>query len=563
MRSIQTGCWLMVAVWLAGPAAASDAADPADHLFLGDHIVTLEDGGQSVSAVAVRAGRIAWVGDREKAAHLRGSHTQIHELGAHALLPGFVDAHGHLALTAMTTDTANLASPPVGPVADLAGLQGELRAYMATKEIPPGEWVMGFGYDDSLLKERRHPTRTELDAVSGEHPIVLLHVSGHLMAGNSLALQTAGITSETPDPEGGTIRREADGRTPGGVVEETATYAFRAVLARPPTADQFERAVQAFARHGVTTIQDGASSPETVAQLEELDAAGRLKVDVVAYPVGMDPKAIPADFAFGTRGRLEVPGIKLVLDGSPQGKTAYLSQPYHVPPEGLAADYRGYPILTEPQVQGIVAHWLGRKIPILAHANGDAAAELLIDAVEAAAPGHDHRTVMIHAQTVREDQLDRMSRLGIIPSFFSTHTFYWGDWHRDSVLGPERAERISPTRSAMHRGMHFTVHNDAPVVPPDMVRLLWATTNRKTRSGRVLGAEQRLTVEEALRAMTVEAAYQSFDEADKGSIAVGKQADLVVLSGNPLETAPAELLELRVEETWSRGERVFAAPAGD
>ena len=182
---------------------------------------------------------------------------------------------------------------------------------------------------------------------------------------------------------------------------------------------------------------------------------------------------------------------------------------------------------------------------------------MLIDAVDAAAPQHDHRTVMIHAQTVREDQLTRMKTLHMIPSYFSTHTFYWGDWHRDSVLGEERGQRISPMASTRQRGMVFTVHNDAPVVPPDMIRLLWASTNRQTRSGRILGPEQRLSIYDALRAMTINAAYQHFEEHEKGTIEVGKQADLVVLSRNPLAMSPADLLELRIIATYAHGQHIF------
>jgi predicted amidohydrolase YtcJ len=194
---------------------------------------------------------------------------------------------------------------------------------------------------------------------------------------------------------------------------------------------------------------------------------------------------------------------------------------------------------------------------MLAHANGDAAADMLINAVRAAGFNSDHRTVMIHAQTVREDQLTDMKTLGMIPSFFSAHSFYWGDWHRDSVFGTERALRISPTASTVARNMVFTLHNDAPIVPPDMIRLLWATTNRITRSGKVLGANQRISTYDALRGMTSHAAYQHFEEADKGTIEIGKLADLVVLSEDPLSTPKAELMRLRIEATYSRGSPVF------
>jgi predicted amidohydrolase YtcJ len=195
----------------------------------------------------------------------------------------------------------------------------------------------------------------------------------------------------------------------------------------------------------------------------------------------------------------------------------------------------------------------------MAHANGDAAADMLIKAVNNAEISSDHRTIMIHAQTVREDQLDQMKQLRIIPSFFSTHTFYWGDWHRDSVFGEDRAMRISPTKSTLNRKITFTVHNDAPVVPPDMIRLLWSTTNRKTRSGKVLGEEQKISTYDALKAITINAAYQHFEDDIKGTIEVGKQADLVVLSKDPLKIDTENLLEIDVVATFSRGLEIFNA----
>ena len=182
---------------------------------------------------------------------------------------------------------------------------------------------------------------------------------------------------------------------------------------------------------------------------------------------------------------------------------------------------------------------------------------MLIEAVKNAGITSDHRTIMIHAQTVREDQLDQMKELSIIPSYFSTHTFYWGDWHRDSVFGEDRAMRISPTKSTLNRKMPFTVHNDAPVVPPDMIRLLWSTTNRKTRSGKVLGEEQKISTYSALEAMTINAAFQHFEDDIKGSIEVGKLADLVVLSEDPLSIPVNELLELKIMATYSHGKEIF------
>ncbi len=559
---------LPVALLVSLSVWADEATVPADHLFTGKHIITMEPGSDKnrkarPTALAVLGEKIIWMGDERDAEALIGEETQVHALGERALLPGFIDAHGHLSFLGATVALANLAPPPVGPVTSFETLQQTLTEYIETNQIPPGSWVVGFGYDDSLMEEKDHPDRRVLDSVSTTHPIALTHVSGHLATANSLGLARAGIDAESKDPNGGHIRRYPDSNEPTGVLEETATYALQSEIMQPRgnPLDTVSNALTTYAQNGVTTAQDGGAQRATLQLLQAAATAGLLNLDVITYfRVSSNDLTVMDGIPLRRyHNRLKVGGVKMMLDGSPQGKTAYLTRPYHVPPPGQADDYRGYPILSDAAVDAMFDAYLDARIPILAHANGDAAADQLINAVAKAAPRADHRTVMIHAQTVREDQLDRMKDLGIIPSFFSAHVFFWGDWHRDSVLGPERGSRISPTRSAWDRQMPFTLHNDAPVVPPDMIRLIWATTNRKTRSDQVLGADQRLTTFEALSAVTRMAAYQNFEEAEKGTLQAGKLADLVVLSENPLEMDPADLLGLEVRETWSRGVSVFQA----
>jgi len=559
---------ICVSVFVTLLLSASIAfAQAADTVLITNKLITMTGSATekaSPGAVVVRDGQIVWVGQPEQLNDWQsGRSMQVIDYGDQAILPGFIDAHGHVSFSAVATTVANVSSPPVGPVKTMADLQATLRAYIEARGIPPGEWVVGMGYDDSLIEENRHPNRDDLDAVSTDHPILLVHVSGHLVTANSRGLARGGINAETADPAGGVIRRRTGSNEPDGVLEETATYALRPYMtaANAEPLQSVTAALQQYASYGITTAQDSAASADVMALLEAAAEQNKLIMDVIAYPVGMqDPSAVISNNHFGSYNkRLKTGGIKLMLDGSPQGKTAYLSKPYHVPPHGQTEDYAGYPIVDQLQANALVNAYVEAQVPIIAHANGDAAAEMLIDAVEAANPKHDHRTVMIHAQTVREDQLTRMKSLRMIPSYFSTHTFYWGDWHRDSVLGEERARRISPTASTQQRGMIFTVHNDAPIVPPDMIRLLWATTNRQTRSAQILGPEQRVSVHEALRAMTVYAAYQQFEEDIKGTIAVGKQADLVVLSQDPLSMDPADLLDLRVVATYSQGHQIFGS----
>ena len=509
-------------------------------------------------SIAIKNKKIAWIGSHEDAKNIQGKHI---DFGNQAILPGFIDAHGHASYLAFATQVANIASPPVGKIKTIEDLQAELRKFIKDSNLQPGEWLMGLGYDDSLLAEQRHPTKEDLDQVSTEHPIYLIHVSAHLGAANSMGLALANINSDTPDPSGGKIRRYENSSEPNGVFEETAAYPVQqlAMSAYKDPIGSVKKAMEIYASHGITTAQDGASSPETIGLMQAADAQGMINLDVISYPVGQNGlDTILETINFGSyKGRVKVGGIKLILDGSPQGKTAYLTEPYYKPPHSESESYKGYPLIPQKEVSKWVSRYADLNIPIMAHANGDAAADMLIKAVKNADMNKDHRTIMIHAQTVREDQLDQMKELKIIPSYFSTHTFYWGDWHRDSVFGVDRAMRISPTRSTLDRKMPFTVHNDAPVVPPDMIRLLWSTANRITRSGKILGPEQKISTYSALEAMTINAAYQHFEDSIKGTIEVGKLADLVVLSEDPLSMPADELLKLKVMATYSHGKEIF------
>jgi len=537
------------------------AIEEADLIISSNKVIlmTEKESAQPLS-VAIKNKKIIWIGSHEDAKNIQGEHV---DFGNQAVLPGFIDAHGHASYLAFATQVANIASPPVGKINNIQDLQTELKNFIQDSGLQPGEWLMGLGYDDSLLAEQRHPTKDDLDEVSTEHPIYLIHVSAHLGAANSLGLSLANINSKTQDPPGGKIRRYENSLEPNGVFEETAAYPLQqlAMSAYKDPIGSVKKAMEIYARNGITTAQDGASSLETIGLMQAADAQSMINIDVISYPIGqngLDENLNELNFGSYT-GRVKVGGIKLILDGSPQGKTAYLTEPYYKPPHNESKSYKGYPLIPQTEVSEWVKKYADLNIPIMAHANGDAAADMLIKAVTDADIASDHRTVMIHAQTVREDQLDQMKELGIIPSYFSTHTFYWGDWHRDSVFGEERAMRISPTKSSLDRKMPFTVHNDAPVVPPDMIRLLWSTTNRKTRSGKVLGDEQKISTYEALKAITINAAYQHFEDDIKGSIEVGKLADLVVLSADPLSIPSESLLDLQIISTFSHGKEIFSS----
>jgi len=549
---------------VAEVAAVPRAPSVATTVYVNADVVTVDDGKPSAESVAVRDGRILAVGSRAEVESAAGDGVETRDLQGGTLLPGFIDAHGHLTYVNRNLLSANLASPPVGSANTIADVIELLKAQQ--REFPDAPWISGFGYDDSLLAEKRHPTREELDQVSTDRPVVITHVSGHLMSCNSRCLELAGITAGTEDPAGGVIRRKAGTREPDGVLEETAMYPLGKVVPVPDVPAQvalLAATQKYYASYGITTVQDGASTKEALDVLQAAADEGKLFLDVVSFPhqsMGIEAvKKYPPSAQYAHHYR--VGGVKVHLDGSPQGKTAWLTKPYFHPPEGQPDDYVGYPTLTDEQLQGFVDYAFENDIPLLAHANGDAAADQMINAVAAASRKFgraDRRPVMIHAQTVREDQIDSLVEEGIVPSYFAAHTFFWGDWHRDSVLGEERASRISPLRSSADKGLRYTVHNDTPVVPPDMMRLLWASVNRVTRSGRILGEEQRATVMEGIRAMTIDAAYQYFEEGSKGSIEPGKRADFVILDRNPLKVDPMTIKDIAVLETIKDGVTVYS-----
>lgn len=542
-------------------------AGPGDSKFYsGGAIVTMNPNLPVAEALLVRHGRIVAVGSFDEVAAHADVDTPRVDLEGRAILPGFIDAHGHIGLAMLFEQFANISSPPVGNVETIDQLVTRLKA--DAQGLPPSEWIIGAGYDDALLHERRHPDRQDLDRVSTEHPIFALHVSGHLGVCNSKCLEMAGISAATEDPADGVIRRLPNSREPSGVIEEGALFdIFFANLPVPDEEQQLTLLDQGqayYSSRGVTTVQDGLTSPSDLALFQRAARAGKLRLDIVAFPRADFYASLAEEYPYtrNYENHFRVGGVKLLLDGSPQGKTAWLTEPYFEPPEGRDESYRGYGLMSDEALRDSLQDNFKAEVPVIAHANGDAAADQLIQAnerVREVLGDADRRTVIIHAQTLREDQIERLNENSMMPSYFVAHTFYWGDWHRDSVLGPERSGRISPLASTVAKQVPYTIHNDSPVVPPDMMLLLWSAVNRVTRSGQVLGPQQRVPIEEALKSVTINAAYQYFEEGDKGTLEAGKLADLVVLSENPLEVDPMRIKDIKVLETIKEGETVFRA----
>src|SRR5712692_2075128 len=538
-------------------AADTGVTAGVDTVYVNGEVLTMNATNDIAQAVAAKGDKIHAVGSNRDIRALIGPNTRVVDLAGKTLLPGFIDAHGHFpesGVNALYRVNAN--SPPIGTTQSIADIIARLRE--KAQKTPKGQWIQGFGYDDTLLAEKRHPTRDDLDKVSTEHPIWLSHISGHFGVANSLALDQAKITADTPDPKGGVIRRYPGTKKPNGVFEEMALFQILGVI--PPwslaqSLDAISVAALEYARKGVTTAQSGLTLD---AWLDTFIAAastpGALPIRVVVWPAfKATDKKIPES------PMLKVGAVKLIADGSIQGYSGYLSQPYAVPPPGRKADYVGYPFVSREELTARVKalHEAGHQIAI--HGNGDAAIDNILYAyreAQQASPRADARHIIVHSQMAREDQLDAMKELGIIPSFFSLHTYYWGDRHRDIFLGRERAYRISPTQSAHKRGMRFTIHTDTPVVPMDPLLLVWSAVNRISTGADIIGAEQRITPMEALRAVTIDAAWQHFDENRTGSIESGKLADLVILAESPLRF-PLHIRDIQVLETIVGGQTIY------
>lgn len=555
---------LMTFCALCSPVLAQDgAAQDGAVIYSGGTIITMEgDTPQVVEAVLVSDGWIMAAGDEQTIRAGAASAATI-DLKGRTMLPGFIDAHGHLSYYGLVSDMAALSPPPLGTVDSIPALQAALKAYIEEAGLPAGKPVIGFGYDDSQMAENRHPTRRDLDAVSADRPILITHASGHLAVMNSAMLKLARITGDSKDPDGGIIRREADGKTPNGVLEENAFFNVTAMLTPKDSAAAtrpIERGAQGYAAYGVTTAQDGRVEPDALPRLTAAATAGKLPIDTVVLIAGDKqwPQEVQAQIGGDYKNRLRIAGIKLSLDGSPQGRTAWLKDPVPVPPEGAGKDYHGYPSFKQGELYPILKQAADNDWQVFAHVNGDAAAQQLIDGVRANGLA-GKRTIAIHNQVTTPEQLREMKELDIQPSFFVSHTYFWGDWHRDVALGAKRADFISPLATALAAGLRPTIHNDSPVTPPDMMRLVWSAVNRRTQSGDILGPLERVAPYDALKMVTINAAWQIHEDDKKGSIAPGKRADFVMLDANPLTVDPAEISEINVLATVKDGEMVYGS----
>lgn len=535
----------------------------AESLYFGGTILTMEDSSPQVEAVVVKNGKIFFAGSKTEADHHVNSKTKMIDLNGKTLLPGFIDVHGHFTSRAGLIQAIDLFPEPYGTVTSIKDLQNTIRNSIIKNKIPENQPVIGNGYDDAIMTEHRHPTKEELDAISLTNPIIVIHTSGHASVANSAMLKLLNLSDSSKDPEGGHLGRDKNGKLNGKLEENASFMALLTITEKMKTDDSKAQAMnnlmkaqEEWLSYGQTTICDGRTMGESVDLLEQAATEGLFKADVVYFP---DYEYFKKDLDvfkpkyMKYKDHLKLGGFKFSDDGSPQGKTAWLTQPYLVPPEGQSKDYKGFPIFTDETLYEDLKTLFQNHITAQLHVNGDAAIDQAIRVIKKLKDENIYtpelRATLIHVQNSRPDHIQKIRELGVIPSYFSTHTYLWGDWHYSSVFGPERASFISPANSALKAGIIFTIHHDAPVTPPDLITAVYAAVNRKTRSGRILGADERITTVEALKAITINAAYQLQEEKIKGSIKEGKLADFVILDQNPLTIDPEKIRSIKVLET--------------
>jgi predicted amidohydrolase YtcJ len=561
------------------PQASTNA--PPTVYFGGDILTMRGTEPEYVESLAVKEGKIVFAGSRAEAQKLLGADAKSIDLAGKTLLPGFIDTHGHFVYFGKNLVDANLFN-----CVDIPELIARMKKQV--EQTPQGAWIVGFGYQARAMKEGRPPTSEELDQISADRPVMVVDSSGHLGAANAAAFKAAGITADTPDPTGGAFSRGKDGKSLLGPMEETALNAVRSK--RPPFSGELASraitgAAQVWASYGQTTAMEaglGLGNDDIAIVTNAIDnkllgidlyiAAKDSTLDdtlAAAYTVaseyrpdasGVVEKLRAARPDLDTRyiNRVRMGGVKFWLDGSLD--TAWFTQPYTVAPAGKTAPFSGYRQIPDEVLDAAFDKYWPTELQIHMHMNGDAAADQALKAIAKAVKKHgmrDHRPVFVHATWLRVDQIEQIKRYGAIPSFLTAGIIPGGD-AVVQLWGPERSAGAMASRTFLRSNLPFTYSHDAPVSPtPSILALVDAGVNRLSGTGKVVGPDERIPPYHALRAVTAMAAYQLKEENSKGTLEVGKLADLVILDKNPLKVESTTIKDIAVLETIKEGTTVF------
>jgi predicted amidohydrolase YtcJ len=525
-------------------------------VFSGARFITMDERMPEAECICTIDGRIECLGSREEVmASLGSAPYEEVDLGGGVVYPGFIDTHSHIS---SFSNALNWAACGVDK-GNIAGVLDTLRAWAVEN---PEDWIIGYGFDDTGLPDARHMNRHELDTVSTDRPILVAHISLHLGYCNTKALEVLGLDKGADIP-GGIVEMGEDG-TPTGVLYETAFFGAQAKLPQysfEKIRENMIRAMNVYASKGITTFMDGGvgvngGAREFMQVYMDLVRKGDMPIRgfLQMMPAEMDHLLEHKLFGFGS-DMLFLGGAKLFIDGSIQGYTAALKEGYHARP-----DHNGVLLCDPDELADRVLLYQANGVPTAIHANGDQGAEIVISAFERAVaqhPEHKLAHMLIHAQTVSDEHLQRMKAIGVIPSFFVRHVEVWGDRHKKYFLGPERASRMDPCGSAVALGMPFGLHVDSPILPPTVLGSMHVAVNRITSGGEVLGPDQRISAREAVKAYTTYAALCCAGELDRGQLSPGRFADFVLLDRNIEESDPLTIRDIKVCATYCGGRKVY------
>ena len=514
-------------------------------LYYNGDFITLEN--NNVEAIIIENGIIVKAGRKEEILNLKDNETELVNLHGCTIMPAFIDTHGHFFAVAN-----NMLNVSLNECKSFNDIKGKLYNYKIEENIQDGEWIVANGYDYNNLKEGRNITKEILDSVSPNNPVIIQNTSGHSGIFNSMALEKFNITLNTKSPEGGKIEKINNRLT--GHLEENAFLEYQKKVPMPSKDKILEcliRAQKKYSSYGITTIQEGYMIDELISIYKELVYKRILFLDVVAYIDEKLDNKIKDDFPNNIKkyyNNFKVGGFKFFLDGSPQSRTAWMRTPY-INDE----NYYGYGTVEDSEVEFAIRKALEKEMQILVHCNGDKAAEQYINSIKNINQNVSKiRPVLIHGQLLGVDQLKEIKELGIIPSYFIAHTYYWGDVHIKN-FGFDRASKICPLKSSLDKHIIFTLHQDTPVIEPNMFETIWCAVNRITKEEMILGKDEKINVLDAIKAVTINAAYQYFEEDKKGSIKEGKKADLIIIDKNPLKIDKSELNKIKILETIKNG----------
>lgn len=516
------------------------------------NILTMNTDQPTASAMAVKGGTIMAIGDLAAVKKAVGKSYEYVDLEGKTVVPGFIETHDHIVQYGAVLEYLDI-TPFVCPT-----LKEALHKLKQQGKPDDEGWIYAWAVDQTLYEEKRGPSIQELDELFPDIPVCVFHMSGHAAYVNSKALELAGVTKDTPNPPGGTFEKDEKGELTGYL---NGMPAWMMVGKMPAlTKETIMNSANYHAAQGFTAATELAMmNSNMLNMMEEISREPGFPVRVYAGMFITMPglEEVAPQIKNYETDLFKVPFIKTWTDGSTQSGTGYFTEPFYK----LDADTKKGARGTQEQFNREVTLMLKLGFAPGIHANGDGAMDLALNAIEYARKetGRDDiRPHLIHCQYVREDQFDRIQKMGNIGmTFFTPHVYFWGDMHRDLLIGPERAPKINSMKSAVIRNIPYGIHNDPPVNPPNALHSMWVAVNRLTSSGKELGPEQRITAEQALRGYTLEAAKVLGLEDEMGSLEPGKFADFVVLSENPLEIDPMRIKDIQILATVMNGQVTY------